>query len=285
MEIGIFPTTFIRPTLAEALDAMAEAGIRCAQFSLKGDGRSDLPASLTEEDARRIAAEFAERGIEASAVSGTFNMAHPDEPERKEGLHRLQLLAGVCKTLNTSVITLCTGTRNRESMWRPHPENGSPEAWRDLLRTMEAAVEIAEGTGVTLAIEPEVSNVVDSAPKARRLLDEMGSGRLNVCFDGANLYPAGALPRQREIMDEAFDLLGPDIALAHAKDLDRDGEAGHLAAGTGLLDYDHYLRGLRHAGYDGPIILHSLTEAQAPECVAFLREKIAQTAFPAERTQ
>ena len=36
----------------------------------------------------------------------------------------------------------------------------------------------------------------------------------------------------REILDEAFALLSEDIALAHAKDLDRDGQAGHLAGGN-----------------------------------------------------
>ena len=39
------------------------------------------------------------------------------------------------------------------------------------------------------------------------------------------------------MLDEAFALLGRDIVLAHAKDLDHDGEAGHLPAGKGLLDY------------------------------------------------
>ena len=55
-------------------------------------------------------------------------------------------------------------------------------------------------------------------------------------MDGANIFHAGELPRMREILDEAFALLGEHIAFAHAKDLDRDGEAGHLAAGKGLLD-------------------------------------------------
>ena len=61
-------------------------------------------------------------------------------------------------------------------------------------------------------------------------------------MDGANLFHAGDLPRLHEVLDEAFELLGEHIVLAHAKDLSRDGEAGHEAAGTGLLDYDHYLR-------------------------------------------
>jgi sugar phosphate isomerase/epimerase len=93
-------------------------------------------------------------------------------------------------------------------------------------------------------------------------------------MDGANLYHRGELPRMREILSDAFALLGPDIALAHAKDLDRDGEAGHLAAGTGLLDYDHYISLLRVSGYRGSLVLHGLTEAQAPGCLSFLRGKL-----------
>ncbi len=62
--------------------------------------------------------------------------------------------------------------------------------------------------------------------------------------------------------------------LAHAKDLDRDGEAGQIAAGRGLLDYDHYLDLLARAGFDGPLILHSLGEADVSGCVALLREKL-----------
>jgi len=113
-------------------------------------------------------------------------------------------------------------------MWRRHPDNDSPDAWADLLASMRQAVQIAEEYGVTLAFEPEVANVVDSPHKARRLLDEMGSPHLKVVMDGANIFHTGELPRMREILDEAFALVGKDIALAHAKDLDRDGEAGHL---------------------------------------------------------
>ena len=77
-----------------------------------------------------------------------------------------------------------------------------------------------------------------------------------------------------EILDEAFQLLGGDIALAHAKDLDEDGEAGHIAAGHGLLDYDRYIRLLKQADYSGALVLHGLAEDQIDGCVAFLRSKI-----------
>jgi len=216
------------------------------------------------------------RGLEMAAVSGLFNMIHPDVRARRDGLRRLRELASACEHLGTSVITLCTGTCDRMDMWRRHPENDSASAWNDLVNSMREALQIAEEHRVTLAFEPEVSNVVDSPAKGRRLLDEMQSPRLKVVMDPANIFHRGELCRMREILDEAFALLGDDIVLAHAKDLDHDGEAGRKAAGKGLLDYDHYLELLDAAAPDVPLILHGLDEEQVDECVAFLRERIGR---------
>jgi sugar phosphate isomerase/epimerase len=275
MQIGIFTRTFVRPTFAETLDAVRAHGIESVQFNLECAGLPAMPDHIDPGECDRIRQEFAARGIRMAAVSGTFNMIHPDPAERHRGLRWLRELASVCDRLGTSVITLCTGTRDPASMWRRHPENDSPQAWADLLASMREAARIAEEHGVTLVVEPEVSNVVDSARKARALLDELASPRVKIVIDGANLFHAGELPRMRVILDEAFALLGPDIVLAHAKDLNRDGEAGHEAAGTGLLDYDHYVALLREVGFEGPLLLHSLQEAQVGGCVAFLRRKLA----------
>ena len=47
--------------------------------------------------------------------------------------------------------------------------------------------------------------------------------------------------------------------------------ARHQAAGTRLLDYDHYLACLRQIGFDGSLILHSLEEEQVAASAAFVR--------------
>ncbi|HLK56212.1 MAG TPA: sugar phosphate isomerase/epimerase family protein, partial [Chthonomonadaceae bacterium] len=218
---------------------------------------------------------FATLGITMSAINGTFNMIDPDLNARRDGLLRLRELARNCERLGTSIITLCTGTRDPISMWRRHPDNDAPGAWADLLHTMEEALTLTEETGVILAFEPEVSNVVDSARKARLLLDTLQSPRLKVVMDGANIFHTGELPSMRTILEEAVDLLGQDIVIAHAKDLSHDGEAGQEAAGTGLLDYPLYLSLLQRAGFTGPLILHGLIEAQTSEAVAFLRRTLA----------
>jgi sugar phosphate isomerase/epimerase len=281
IQIGILLGTFRQGTLEARLDAVKACGLDCVQVSLDCAGLPAMPETIAPDVAARIRRAAADRAITIASVQGTFNMSHPDAAERRDGLRRLRVLAEACPQLGTSKVHICTGTRDRNNMWRPHPDNALPASWRDMAACVREATDIARQAGVVLAFEPEVNNVVDSAQKARRLLDEIGSPFLKVTFDAANLFHAGELPRMKEILDEAFALVGKDVVLAHAKDLDHDGDAGHRPAGHGKLDYDRYVALLHRFGFLGPLLLHGLSEAQVPGCVAFLRDKIARLTPPA----
>ncbi len=102
-------------------------------------------------------------------------------------------------------------------MWKWHPDNVRKSTWDILVASMREAVKIADRHEVTLAFEPEHNNVVNSVARARMLLDEIDSPWLKVVIDPANLMRVDDFPRMSEVLDEAFDWLGPDIVLAHAK--------------------------------------------------------------------
>ena len=276
MRLGIFARTFARSSPEEVFDALVGYGLGETQFNMSVAGLSPLSDEIAPALADRVRVAAAERRISLAAVSGTFNMIHPDIGVRRDGLRRLGVLAGACERLGTSTVTLCTGTRDPEDMWRRHPDNERTEAWRDLLATMQEALETAEEHGVTLAFEPEAGNVVASAAKGRRLLDEMRSPRLKVIMDAANLFdaedPARRLSRSEEILDEAFELLGGDLLLAHAKDVKGSGEV--VAAGKGDLDFDLYLKHLSEAGYGGPLVMHGLAEEEVEGSLVFLRRRL-----------
>jgi sugar phosphate isomerase/epimerase len=217
MHLGIFAKTFPRPTLEETLDAVAEHGLYHVQFNLACTGLPTLPERLDENLCIWIARAFRERGLTMAAISGTFNLCDPDGSRLVENLRRLEVLAAACRWLDTRIITLCTGTLDPEDMWRWHPGNVRRTSWDTLIASMRQAIEIADRHEVTLAFEPEIHNVVNSVSKARRLLDEIGSPWLKVVIDPANLIRPGEASRAKEILDEAFDWLGPDIVLAHGK--------------------------------------------------------------------
>ena len=277
MELGIFAKTFVRPSLEEVFQAVADQGLGMVQFNFACVGLASLPDRIEAALLDRIRRATTCHRVSIAAVSGTFNMIHPDARQREEGLRRLGVLASACARLGTSVITLCTGTRDAQDMWRAHPENRDPAAWRDLTRSMAEALAIAEAQNVFLAVEPETNNVVDSARAARRLLDEMKSPRLRVILDPANLVSTEAADRtgMNSVLAEAFDLVGAQIILCHAKELGSDGHAGNLPLGAGVLDWDDYLGRLVRAGFAGALVMHGFDEKDVPASVAFLRGQLA----------
>ncbi len=276
MKLGIFAKTFQRPSLEQTLDAVQAYGLHYVQFNMACAGLPSMPEAVETDTARRIKLEAEKRNISIAAVSGTFNMIHPDRRIRSGGLDKLRNLAAVCGEMETSVITLCTGTRDPYDMWKPHPDNHSKEAWKDLIHSMQEALKIAEQFGVTLAFEPEPGNVVSDAQKGKLLLDAMGSSRLKVVMDAANLVRPGEPDKMPAIMEQAFELLGEHIVIAHAKDFTAEEETQYVAAGTGLLDYDRYVSLLKAYSFEGPLILHGLDESEVRKSVDFLRDKITK---------
>ncbi|MQT11876.1 sugar phosphate isomerase/epimerase family protein [Segnochrobactrum spirostomi] len=273
MQLGIFAKTFEGTDAATVLAAVKAAGYGATQFNMACLGLPSMPDAIAPEAAASVTAAVRETGIAVVAVSGTYNMIHPDPAVRATGLARLEVLAAASAGLGTGLVTLCTGTRDAHDQWRHHPDNASPEAWRDLLVEMTKAAAIAERYGIDLGIEPELANVVSSAPLARRLIDEVASPRLKIVLDPANLFEVASRAEQQRLVAGAIDLLADRIAMGHAKD--RGPEGDFRTAGTGVLDYDFYLTRLAATGFDGPLITHGLAAHEAAGVAAFLSAKLA----------
>jgi sugar phosphate isomerase/epimerase len=276
MKPGIFAKTFNRPTLAETLDAVSRSGLEYIQFNFFCVGLSGIPHEIESKVAFGIASALKQRSLVMAAVSGTCNLIHPDQRQRALDLERLRKMIFACRDLGTNCVTLCTGTRDPENMWKSHPDNNSASAWRELLTSLEQLLPEAEARGVNLGVEPEPANVINNALRARELLDQLGSPALKIVFDAANLVPPEDVDSQTEILSKAADLLQPEIVSAHAKDITRDPARPHVTAGKGLLNYSQYLSLLSKAGYEGPLLLHNLSEAEVPGAVAFLRKQLQE---------
>jgi sugar phosphate isomerase/epimerase len=264
MQLGIFAKTFEGHDPSVVLIQVKAAGYSCAQYNMACSGLTSMPDQIDEKTAANVAAV----GVEVVAVSGTYNMAHPDVSVREKGLKRLAVLASRCEAMGTKLITLCTGSRDQHDQWRHHADNGSGEAWADLCSNMEAALNIAEQYNVTLGIEPELANVVNSPEKAQKLISEMKSSRLKIVLDAANLFEVVSIAEQRKIVATAIEQLAEHIVIAHAKDRLPTGE--FVAAGKGCLDYPHYIAQLKTNNFYGPLITHGLGASEAPQVSIFL---------------
>jgi sugar phosphate isomerase/epimerase len=273
MRIGIFAKTFPGRDPLTVLRQVGDAGYSCTQFNLASADLDAMPASVPDSVIAAIAAAARETGVVIEALSGTYNMIHPDEAVRAHGLERLGVVIAAAARLGVKMVTLCTGTRDPEDQWRAHPGNTAPEAWTDLRREVGLAAVIAERHGVDLGIEPEQANVVMSAGDALRLFRDVGSPRLRVVLDPANLFEHADRATAARIVAEAVERLAGHVGMAHAKD--RDAAGNFCTAGQGIVDFPAFLEALRANGFDGPVIAHGLSAAEAPGVATFLARTLA----------
>jgi sugar phosphate isomerase/epimerase len=269
MQLGIFAKTFDGKSPSIVLPQVKAAGFTVAQYNMACSGLAAMPDEIPTSVITEIKQAAQSSGITLNALSATYNMIHPDVSEREKGHRRLAVIAKAAQDLDIPLITLCTGTRDATDQWKHHPDNTSDAAWHDLIQSMQTAITIADRYNVNLGIEPELANVINSAAKARQLLDQLKSPRLKIIFDPANLFETETVAEQRRIVSSALALLSSDIAMAHAKDRTTSGE--FVAAGTGVLDYPHFLSELKQSGFDGSLITHGLSAAEAPMVCEFLK--------------
>jgi sugar phosphate isomerase/epimerase len=269
MRLGIFAKTFGTHEPLTTLEAVAQVGFRCTQFNMACVGLPSMPDGIDDSVNSAIAAASSATGVEISAVSGTYNMIHPNPTVRNKGMRRLEVLARACQHMGTDTVTLCTGTLDPDDQWRGHPSNSTTTAWRTLVLEMERAITIAEHHDIWLGIEPELANVVSSTEKALELIHQLQSNRLRIVLDPANLFEIASKEESRTIVACAVEKLADRLIIAHAKDRSANGKS--VAAGKGAIDFQHFVARLRSVGFAGPLIAHGLSISEAPQVLRFLR--------------
>lgn len=285
MRIGLASTDFERDygtlPLRDIFERLQSFGCDCMQLSFssiqecgyQAEGNYDIPPQLPEGIIPLIRRYSGEYGITVSAINGTYNTAHPDETVRREGLRRFALAAEAAQEIGCPIVTLCSGSRCREDMWTPHPDNDSPDAIRDMRESMVDLAGIAERENLILAIEPEASNILNTPEKAREILKL--SPRLKMIMDAANLFHEGEAKRQnaRPILEHAFSVFGPDIALAHGKDILEGPGIRFCAGGEGIVDFPRMKALLDACGFHGDMIVHGVyDESKMPAVCTYMRE-------------
>lgn len=277
MQVGIFAKTFPGNVPLDVLRQCSAAGFEGVQYNMACSGITampdDIPAAMLDD----IVSASVEAGQQLFALSATYNMIHPDTAVRRAGERRLRIMAAACREMGIPMVTLCTGTRDGQDQWRHHPDNSSPDAWRDLLAAFEVAVEIATANGIVLGVEPELANVVNSAEAAARLIGDMKSDSIRIVLDPANLFERAGESERRNLVERAVAQLAGRIAMAHAKDRHADGSV--VAAGQGVIDFSHFLACLKAAGFDGPVVAHGCSADEAEGVSRFLKKQ-REALFP-----
>lgn len=198
-------------------------------------------AGLRPSEVARIADEL---GLTVSAVGGGPNLVEPQNSTR--AIEEFRGFLELSAELGCRIVTA-------ESKAKPD-DLPVQDAWASTAETVAAICDHAAEVGAVLAIECAAPCFIEHHHHWHQLADQVGSDRLKVNMDPANIAWSGRDPV------EAVTSLADHIVHTHAKDIvftdegaANIGQPGvqDVPAGEGLVDYPHYLAELRTIGYDG----------------------------------
>ena len=222
-ELGVFARCFPVQPAADLARTVVEHGFATVQLNLSALGLPTIPdeASLAGIDLAAIARDFHDHELSIWGLSASYNMVHPEPGRAAEQTRQAAQLIRRSSELGVRAVTLCTGSRDPDDMWRAHADNASAGAWSDLLTNLEPLLSAAEEAGVLLAVEPEPGNVISDTAAALRLTTELGDGASRVGFilDPANLAGDNPPEKFEPVLRDAFDRLGAAAICVHAKDV------------------------------------------------------------------
>ncbi len=247
MQLGIRLHDIRKAPLEERLQIAREQGFCCGHLALSKviSEYSTADSALTPGFACYLKRIFAEAQLDIAVLGCYLNLANPNEDSLKKIWGRYMAHIRFASLLGAGVVGTETGAVNEA--YKYEERNHSDEALQIFIKNVRPVVECAEKMGVIFAIEPVFKHIVCNPKRARQVLDEINSPNLQIIFDPVNLLDISNYQNRTQIIHEAIDLLGQDIAMIHIKDFKiEDGNMISVAAGTGEMDYSEIIRFIKN---------------------------------------
>ncbi|MGN0377129.1 MAG: sugar phosphate isomerase/epimerase family protein [Suilimivivens sp.] len=271
MQLGIRLHDTKNLPLGDRLTEVNKQGFSCVHLALSKviEENSVAPEALTPGYAMYLKRLFWEKKLDIAVLGCYLNLANPDPDKLKEIVERYKAHIRFAALLGCGVVGTETGAPNVE--YKYEPACHSEEALELFIKNLRPVVEYAEKMGVIFAIEPVWNHIVYNPSRARKVLDEIGSPNLQIILDPVNLLDISNYEHQVEIVKEAVELLGKDVAVVHIKDyVVKDGKLDSVAAGTGNMDYTAIMKFIK----ERKPYIHTTLENTVPENAVQARKYI-----------
>lgn len=251
MDVGVVSRSFPQLTNEQTAELLAQNGFKWTELCFSQtdskywvyNGRSDLSA-LTDEESIRIVETYRRHGIIVTSIGVFTNLMEPDEKELQQNLAYFERLMQIAsKNHVLYVATECGFIPGKRGIQAETYES----AFNRLVENFKWLAAQADKHDVYIALEPCVLDVVPSAKRTADFINQVGSDRIRVLLDPANLIANSS-------EEDMFRYLTPHIAYFHGKDRKVNDTYGRVV-GDGDINWALFLD-LYHKHTEGvPFIL------------------------------
>jgi sugar phosphate isomerase/epimerase len=267
------------------IDGNATRRVRDAGF-LGAQLFINKPLEADPRDIERVKSAFHESDLEICQANGWYEaLVNPDDEIRAEGVRGLQALTRIGRMVNAPTTYVRPGGVNPRGHWYAHPDNHSVQTFDRLVDSLKKVGRVAQAEGMILAIEGHVLSPLDSPQRIRDVLDAVASPALKFNTDPVNFIgTVKDVHDTRQILNQLFDMVGPDTVAGHAKDVTiLDALVVHIEEvliGNGTLDYSLFLTRFQEFNPDGYLMVEHLPDEKVPLARKALVEKAQAIGIP-----
>lgn len=274
MKFGVRGHDIEADTIESLIERCEELNIKSVQLALKKTVKGFKEGMFSPSYAAEMGRKFKEKGIEVSILGCYINPSNTHPEELKKELDFFVECLKYAKFMDAGMVALETGFVGESCEIEP---NSTEHAYEYLLKNMRYLCDAAEKLGVMIGIEAVYLYVINSMQKMKRLVDDLNSPNVCVVFDPLNLVTLENHKNTKEIVEEAFELLGDKIAAVHLKDFTLEGEKFDYALpGTGNLDVKHLLSIVKETKPHLPVILEQIPEKEYKNVVENLEKLMSE---------
>jgi sugar phosphate isomerase/epimerase len=251
MDVGVVSRSFPELTNQETAQLISRNKFKWTELCFTAtdskywvyNGRSDI-SDLTDERVAEIVETYRKENVIVTSIGVFTNLIEPDDKELEANLAYFERhieMAG--KNGVPYVATECGFIPGKRGIQAETYES----AFQRLVDSMKWLAKKAEEHDVYICLEPCVLDVVPSAKRTADFIDQVGSDRVKVLLDPANLIANSS-------EEDMFKYLAPHIGYFHGKDR-KVNDAYGRAVGDGDIDWHLFLK-LYHEHTEGvPFIL------------------------------
>lgn len=262
LQLGIRLHDTKKLPIEERLADVHQLGFKCGHMALAMviDNAPVTDEALTPGFAMYLKKLFAKNELDIAVLGCYLNLANPNKEQLAATVHRYMAHIRFASWLGCGVVGTETGAPNETYSFAP--ECHTEEALQLFIENLRPIVKYAESMGVVVAIEPVYRHIVCNPKRARRVLDEINSPNLQIILDPVNLLDISNYQNCNEIVEEAIELLGPDVAVVHLKDfVVEEGVLKSVGCGFGQMDYTSIIKFMK----ERKPYIHATLEDTTPE--------------------
>lgn len=215
---------------------------------------------------RDVREAFAKHDVVIAEVGRWCNLLDGDPEKRAENRQRVIDGLALADEIGARCCVDIAGSYSKTQWYGPHRDNLSDKFFEAIVENARAIVDAAKPKRAKFAYEMMGWALPDSPDSYVRLIKAVDREAFAVHLDPCNLINSPArFYRNKALLDECFDKLGPWIVSCHAKDVTWEVEMQvhfrEVVLGTGSLDYATYLRRLAALPHQPPLMIEHMKGA------------------------